>query len=73
MKQQNPINRPLRRQDVVKEGRTSRFNLPIRYTSIRHFLKDQVFAAPMRMHHYRELHAKAVEDMFDDIDCGSCG
>ena len=51
-------------------SRTPRFNLPVSQPSRWHILLDQLLASPMRLHRYRDLSRKIVEDTMYEKDCG---
>ena len=54
-----------------QESRSSRFNLPVHHPSKWSFLLDHLLASPMRIHRYRNLSMRMVEDALDEHDCGS--
>ena len=56
----------------TREARTERFNLPVsRYSAVRYLLETLV-APPTRLHRYRNMSAKLLENALDDLDCGKC-
>ena len=56
----------------TREGRTERFNLPVcRYSTFR-CLMETLIAPPTRLHRYRNLSTKMLENALDDLDCGKC-
>lgn len=72
MKRQNQSDRPLANRPALKESRTSRFNLPIRHPALRRFVVDQILSSPMRLHRYRALSARMIEDAMNENDRGKC-
>lgn len=55
------------------EGRTARFNLPVcRRRSKLRLLLDALLEPPTRLHRYRNLSTRVLEDAFDKMDCGRC-
>ena len=57
---------------TIKESRTSRFNVPVRHPSKWSLLLERVLASPMRLHRYRNLSIRMLEDTIDTIDGGTC-
>ncbi len=72
MKSNNQRNSPLANHTALKDGRTARFNLPVRHPALWRFVRDQLLSAPMRLHRYRHLSVTMLEDVLDEIDCGNC-
>ena len=54
------------------ESRSARFNLPVRHPSKWLLLRDQLLSSPMRIHRYRNMSVRMLEDAMDEHDCGSC-
>jgi hypothetical protein len=54
------------------EGRTARFNLPVCRRSRLRLLTDLLLAPPLRLHRYRNLTTKMVENTLDNADRGRC-
>lgn len=54
------------------ESRSARFNLPVRHPSKWLLLRDQLLSSPMRIHRYRNLSVRMLENAMDEHDCGSC-
>lgn len=69
---QHQRNRPTDSHGTLQDSRTTRFGLPIRHPALWHFLLDQLVLAANRIHRYRALSARAVEDTINEIDCGRC-
>ena len=53
-------------------SRSPRCNLPVSHPSRWHILLDQLLASPMRLHRYRDLSRRIVENTMVENDCGSC-
>ena len=58
--------------DCNFESRTDRFNLAVRHPSKWRLLLDMVLASPMRLHRYRNLSTRIVEDTMDRHDRRNC-
>ena len=54
------------------EGRTPRFNLPVCRRSMFRRLLDPLLAPPARIHRYRHLSVRMLEDTLDNMDCKRC-
>lgn len=54
------------------EGRSARFNLPVQYPSRWSVLVDRILASPMRIHRYRDLSRRIVEDVLYEKYCRRC-
>lgn len=54
------------------EGRTARFNLPVCRRSKLRRLLDLLLAPPVRLHRYRNLTTRMLEDTLDKMDRGQC-
>jgi len=52
------------------ESRSARFNLPVQHPSRWSVLVDYVLASPMRIHRYRNLSRRIVEDTMCETYCG---
>ena len=55
---------------AIQESRTSRFNVQVSHPSKWNLLLDQFLASPMRLHRYRSLTTRMLENSIDKIDCG---
>jgi len=55
----------------TQESRTSRYNLSVRHPS-KWRLIDTLLATPMRLHRYRKLSHRMLEDATREIDRGRC-
>ena len=51
------------------ESRTARFNVPVQHPSRWSVLADIVLASPMRIHRYRDLSRRIVEDALCEEYC----
>jgi len=60
------------RDQNMREGRTPRFNLPVRHSSKFWRLLDPLLAPPARIHRYRHLSVRMLEDTLDSLDCKQC-
>ncbi len=58
--------------DCNFESRTQRFNLPVRHPSRWQLIAEALLASPMRLHRYRHLSARMLEDTIDRHDRRSC-
>jgi len=56
---------------ITQESRTSRYNLSVRHPS-KWRLIDTLLASPMRLHRYRLLSRKMLENAAHEIDRGRC-
>ena len=56
----------------MREGRTPRFNLPVRDSSKFWRLLDPLLSPPARIHRYRNLSVRMLEDALDDLDRSRC-
>jgi hypothetical protein len=65
-------NRPSGKQTELKESRSARFNVAVRHPSKWSLLLERLLASPMRIHRYRHMSVRMLEDTFDQIDCGTC-
>ena len=54
------------------EGRTARFNLPVSRPSKLLRLLDSLLAPPARIHRYRHLSVRMLEDTLDTVDRQRC-
>lgn len=54
------------------EGRTARHNLPVCHRSKFRMLLDPFLAAPTRLHRYRTLSVRMLENSLDKMDQGRC-
>lgn len=61
------------RHHFTQEGRTARFNLPVRARrSQLRLLLDTLLGPATRLHRYRNLSTRVLEDALDKTDCGQC-
>jgi hypothetical protein len=60
------------RHKYTHEGRTARFNLPVSRRSKFLRLLDSLLAPPARIHRYRHLSVRMLEDTLDNVDCKPC-
>ena len=58
--------------DHWQESRTARFDLPVRHPAKWRFLLDQLTSSSIRLHRYRNLSARILEDTIEDMDCRRC-
>ncbi len=65
-------NNPLGKCPAVQESRSPRFNLPVQHPSKWSLVLERLLAAPMRLHRYRTLSVRMLEDTIDTIDRGRC-
>ena len=54
----------------LQESRSPRFNLPVQHPSKWRLVLERVLASPMRLHRYRALSVRMLEETLDTIDCG---
>lgn len=54
------------------EGRTPRLNMPVCHHSKWRRLLEPFIAPPTRLHRYRNLSVRALENTLDDLDCKKC-
>ena len=57
---------------AAQESRSPRFNLPVQHPSKWSLVLEHLLAAPMRLHRYRSLSVRMLEDTIDTIDRGRC-
>ena len=55
---------------AIKESRSPRFNVPVHHPSKWSLLLERLLASPMRLHRYRSLSVRMLEDTMDKLDCG---
>ncbi len=72
MNSQHQYDNSLGHCSVPQTSRSPRFNLPVSHPSRWHILLDQLLASPMRLHRYRDLSRRIVENTMVEKDCGSC-
>ena len=60
------------RQQCPREARTARFNVPVSYRSLPRRLLDRLVAPSLRLHRYRNLSARMLEDSLDRMDSRQC-
>jgi len=53
-----------------QQSRSPRFNVPVQGPSRWSLLLDQLLASPRRIHSYRDLGRRMVEDAMRKQDCG---
>ena len=56
----------------TREGRTPRFNLSVCHRSKLRRLLEPFIAPPTRLHRYRTMSVRMIEDTLDKIDKGRC-
>jgi hypothetical protein len=56
----------------LKESRSPRFNVPVRHPSKWGLLFERLLASPIRLHRYRNLSVRMLEDTIDKIDRRDC-
>ncbi len=61
-----------RNHEELQESRSQRFNLAVRHPAKWRFFLDLLLSSPMRLHRYRNLSIRIVEDTMDELDCGGC-
>jgi len=54
------------------EFRTARFNLPVCHRSMLRRLIHRLVAPSLRLHRYRNLSTRALEDSLEKMDGGLC-
>jgi hypothetical protein len=54
-----------------QESRTSRYNFPVHHPS-KWRLIEKLLASPMRLHRYRTLSHRMLEDVAREKYCGDC-
>lgn len=60
------------RHQCTREGRTERFNLPVcRHSTFRRVV-GSLLAPPTRLHRYRTLSTKMLENALDELDRKPC-
>lgn len=72
MNPQKKRGSPPARHAELREGRTARFNLPVRQPALWRFLLDQILSPAIRIHRYRNLSARMLEDTMREMDGGRC-
>ena len=55
-----------------QEVRTARFNIPVCHRSLPRRLFDRLVAPSLRLHRYRNLSARILEDSLDRMDGRRC-
>ena len=63
---------PSGEKSAIKASRSPRFNIPVRHPSKWSLLLECALASPMRLHRYRNLSIRMLEDTIDTIDGGTC-
>ena len=56
----------------MRESRKARFDLPVRHAGLWRFVADQLLGPAKRLHNYRRLSVRMLEDTLDDLNGGSC-
>lgn len=59
-------------QQCPREVRTARFNFPVSYRSLPRRLLDRLVAPSLRLHRYRNLSARVLEDSLYNLDSRRC-
>ncbi|MDJ0751446.1 MAG: hypothetical protein QNJ11_18320 [Woeseiaceae bacterium] len=59
-------------QQCTTEVRTARFNFPVSYRSLPRRLLDRLVAPSLRLHRYRNLSARMLQDSLDKMDSRQC-
>ena len=72
MKLQNQHNSHLANQAPLRDSRTARFDLPVRHPALWRFLFDQLLRPALRLHNYRHLSMRMLEDTLDELNCETC-
>jgi len=72
MNPQDKCSSPPARHVEMREGRTARFNLPVRHPALWRFLLDQLLSPATRIHRYRNLSARMLEDTMREMGDGRC-
>jgi hypothetical protein len=72
MNSHTECNSPLGKCPPLQESRSPRFNVPVRHPSKWSLVFERLLASPMRLHRYRSLSVRMLEDTMDKIDCGRC-
>ena len=60
------------RHQCTREGRTARFNLPVCHHSRFRRLLEPFIAPPTRLHRYRTMSVRMLENMLERMDDGRC-
>lgn len=55
---------------AIQESRTSYRNVPVRHPSLWRFFADLLLSSPMRLHRYRNLSVRMLEDTLKTLDDG---
>ncbi len=72
MKLHSDHSRPSGKNPALKESRSPRFNVPVRHPSKWSLLFEHLLASPMRLHRYRQMSIRMLEDTIDKMDRGAC-
>lgn len=56
----------------MRESRTARFDLPVRHPALWRFVADQLLGPAKRLHDYRQLSVRMLEDTLDELNGRSC-
>ena len=72
MKLHSDHSRPSGKNPVLIESRSPRFNVPVRHPSKWSLLFERLLASPMRLHRYRHISSRMLEDTIDTLDRGAC-
>jgi len=56
----------------TRQCRTARFNLPIKAPGVWRFLFNQLFAPAMRLHRFRTMSTRMIEEALDQVDGRRC-
>ena len=55
-----------------QEVRTARFNIPVSFRSLPRRMLDRLVAPSLRLHRYRNLSARILQDSLDTLDGRRC-
>jgi len=72
MNSHTECNSPLGKCQALQESRSPRFNVPVHHPSKWSLVLERLLASPMRLHRYRSLSVRMLEDTMDKLDCGRC-
>ena len=57
---------------TLKESRSSRFNLPVIHPPKWQLLFERLLASPLRLHRYRVMSARMLEETIEQMDERHC-
>jgi len=72
MNSSTECNRHLGTCHELQDSRSSRFNLPVQHPSKLSLVLERVLASPLRLHRYRSLSVRMLEDTIDRMDSRNC-